>query len=240
LIFQPYRFSRVTLTPRVLTHIARFFVHSSCLLATIATLATLCTWTATYECRFFEISKVFVQDPDIAISFGLWTVENYYHLETVQASDLCVGWGFHRTLDESDLDMPMRLARVSGGTACFLSLLILVAVLVHACVAFRDNQLSFLASCMFMLSALTMMCQVCMLSNFCRGAGECRIAKSGILCIAASVLWFLAGFALLSLKKRGFEFKQALPLFADDTTEEEHIPLSTVTNEGNVRETTND
>jgi hypothetical protein len=196
--------------------------------AAIVTIATICTWIATYECRFFEISNVFVQDPDVAISFGLWTVENYYHLDTVQDSDLCVGWAFHRTLDESDLDMPMRVARASGGVACFLSLAILLAVLLLSCVALRDNQLSFLTDCMFVMSALTMMCQVCMLSNFCRGAGDCRIAKSGMLCIAASFLWFLAGCALRSLEKKESECKEELPLFADDEVEEEQILLSTI------------
>jgi hypothetical protein len=83
----------------------------------IVTLATICTWIATYECRFFEISNIFLSDPDVTISFGLWTVENYYNLDTVEDSDLCVGWAFHRTLDESDLDMPMRIARAAGGAA---------------------------------------------------------------------------------------------------------------------------
>jgi hypothetical protein len=199
--------------------------------AVIVTLATICTWIATYECRFFEISNVFVQDPDVAISFGLWTVENYYHLDTVQDSDLCVGWAFHRTLDESDLDMPMRVARASGGTACFLSLAILLAVLLLSCVTPRDKQLSFLVDCMFLMGALTMMCQVCMLSNFCRGAGDCRIAKSGMVCIVASFLWFLAGCALLSLKTKGSECKEELPLFAGEEAEEEQIMLPTATND---------
>jgi hypothetical protein len=74
-----------------------------------------------------------VQDPDVAISFGLWTVENYSNLDTVHDSDLCVGWGFHRTLNESDLDVPMKISRASGAAACFLSLAILMAVLLLSC-----------------------------------------------------------------------------------------------------------
>jgi hypothetical protein len=197
----------------------------------IITLATICTWIATYECRFFEISNVFESTPDVAITFGLWTVENYYHLDTVEDYDRCVGWAFHRTLDESDLDMPMRIARATGGTACFLSLAILLAVLLLSCVALRDNQLSHLAGCMFFMGTLTIMCQVCMLSNFCRGAGDCKIARSGMLCIAASFLWFLAGCALLSLNKKESECKEQLPLFADDEVDEEEILLATATND---------
>jgi hypothetical protein len=193
----------------------------------IVTLATICTWIATYECRFFEISNIFQSDPDVAISFGLWTVENYSHLDTVEDSDLCVGWAFHRTLDESDLDLPMRVARATGGAACFLSLAILPAILLLSCVALGDKQLSSLADCMFLMGTLTMMCQICMLSNFCRGAGDCRIAKSGMLCIAASFLWFLACFIFLSLKKKESECKEELPLFADAAVDEEQILLAT-------------
>jgi hypothetical protein len=195
------------------------------------TLATICTWIATYECRFFEVSNIFESKPDVAITFGLWTVENYYHLDTVEDYDLCVGWGFHRTLDESDLDMPMRVARAAGGTACFLSLAILLTLLLLPCVALRDNQLSHLAGCLFFTGTLTLMCQVCMLSNFCRGAGDCKIARSGMLCIAASFLWFLAGCALLSLKKKELERKEHLLVFAADEVDEEQILLATSTNE---------
>jgi hypothetical protein len=207
------------------------------LTAAIVILATVCTWITSYECRFFEISNVFAQDPDVAISFGLWTVENYSNLDTVQASNLCVGWGFHRTLDESDLDMPMKIARASGGAACFLSLAIFLAVLLLSCVTLKGNQMNVLADSMFLMSALTMMCQVCMLSNFCRGAGDCRIAKSGMLCIAASFLWFVAGYLLLSRKEKESEGKEQLPVFADDEVveEEQQILLSAATNDFDLR-----
>jgi hypothetical protein len=78
-----------------------------------------------------------------------------------------------------------------------------------------------------------MMCQVCMLSNFCRGAGDCRIAKSGMLCIAASFLWFVAGCLLFSRKKKESEDKEQLPVFADDEVveEEQQILLSAATND---------
>jgi hypothetical protein len=51
--------------------------------------------------------------------------------------------------------------------------------------------------------------QVAMASDFCSNAFDCSIGTAGILCIFASILWCISGFATLALQKKPDPFSNA-------------------------------
>jgi hypothetical protein len=123
--------------------------------STLAIVATLLTWIASFACSFYEADS---------LGIGLWTVEdpfyNGFNNDFGGESDsTCFGWNERPEMKEL-LDTPMKFARALSLIACLSSLVVFVIILLPSCMTFPTMLIKSLAIFMFFLSFILMLCLV--------------------------------------------------------------------------------
>jgi hypothetical protein len=125
--------------------------------STLAIVATLLTWIASFACSFYEAN---------GLGIGLWTVEdplfsafdNDFFDESSDTNE-CYGWNERSGMKEL-LDAPMKFARALSMIACLTSLVVFVLILLPSCMTFPRMLIKSLAVFMFFLSFIVMLCLV--------------------------------------------------------------------------------
>lgn len=149
-------------------------------------LATLFTWFAAFDCRFFTVASPLASSFEVGI--GLWT-----HQESV-SSVSCVLYDGSMT---SDFDSSFRFARATSMLALVLS--IPVVIMASITIFLQSIKRSFLYSqgvIMLLLAIVTSLEFVALDSRECKNELDlttCQLSVSGVYAIIGAVLWLAAG-----------------------------------------------
>lgn len=126
------------------------------------------TWVFTFDCRFFEASvKEIIDEEHPLLTFGLWTVQDYYlyydegYYYDESPYGMCIGWNQHSFLNREDnIDGPLRFARVVSIILSLLSWVLLVVLLFASCMIFSPRAMQSLAWSFGLVGVCCLLCLV--------------------------------------------------------------------------------